>query len=179
MYKTLLRLFVGSSIQGQQFRTWLGFCLPSANDYATFKHNIGMADLEWFKHLWGFMRRRDRDLHKLTIKNVLVIISKSNLLYKAATHLPVMSTRDLVWSSLYIQRGLLLSCASSVVLADACCQWGVLQQLLLQECCLRSTPETAMRLSPSLNVFPASQQGIISSGNSEFLGLEHAHGTSQ
>lgn len=30
----------------------------------------------------------DGDLHKITIKNVLVLISKSNLLYKAATYLP-------------------------------------------------------------------------------------------
>lgn len=38
--------------------------LPSANDYGSWKHNIGMAGLEWCKHLQGAVRTMDRDSHK-------------------------------------------------------------------------------------------------------------------
>lgn len=62
--------------------------LSSAKDYAGWKHNVGMAGLEWFKPLRGVMRIMDGDLYKNNKNRVHGIISKSKLLHQAATRPP-------------------------------------------------------------------------------------------
>lgn len=160
--QTLLRLFVGSSIQGRRFQICLGFSLSSANDCASWKCDIGMTSLEWFKPLPGVTRTMYGDLFKKKKKKKYSASSPSQNYYISQPHASLlMNSRNLVWSSLDSARPATVMWAASVALADACCQRGVLQQLLLWKHCLRSGPETAVRLSPSLNLFSASQQGTV------------------
>lgn len=77
--------------------------LSSAKDYAGWKHNVGMAGLEWFKPLRGVLRIMDGDLYKNNKKGYMASSPSQNY-YIRQPHAPLlMSRRDLVWSGLYIQ----------------------------------------------------------------------------
>lgn len=84
--ETLLRLFVGSSIQGHRFRICLGFSLSSANDNASWKCDIGWPAWNGLS-LYQDLRELCMEIY-LKKKKVLGIISKSKLLHKSATCLP-------------------------------------------------------------------------------------------